>query len=55
LKRRQGFGYIQEKTENFVRVRVDGKHAIAEAFAIDGRVIDTFELGVPSAGATASK
>jgi predicted phosphodiesterase len=39
-----------EKTENFVRVRVDGKRAVVEALGIDGRVIDTFELGPPAAG-----
>ena len=39
-----------EKTENFVRVRVTGKHAVAEALGIDGRVIDTFELGPPAVG-----
>ena len=39
-----------EKTENFVRVKVDGKHAVAEALGIDGRVIDRFELGAPGTG-----
>jgi predicted phosphodiesterase len=44
-----------EKTENFVRVRVDGRQAIVEAFAIDGRVIDRFDLGVLPSGTTASR
>jgi acid phosphatase type 7 len=39
-----------EMTENFVRVRVDGKKAVAEAVGIDGRVIDKFELGPAGAG-----
>ncbi|MEO8027529.1 MAG: metallophosphoesterase [Bryobacteraceae bacterium] len=38
-----------EKTENFVRVKVDGKHAIAEAIGIDGRIIDSFELSATPA------
>lgn len=33
-----------EKTENFVRVKVDGNRAVVEALGIDGRVIDRFEL-----------
>jgi len=34
-----------EKTENFVRVQVDGKRAVVEALGTDSRVIDHFEMG----------
>jgi predicted phosphodiesterase len=34
-----------EKTENFVRVQVDGRKAAVEALGPDSRVIDKFELG----------
>jgi len=34
-----------ERIEHFVRVKVEGSHAVLEAVALDGRIIDTLELG----------
>ena len=44
-----------EKSENFVLVKVTGNHAVVEAIAIDGHVIDKFELGVAPPATTASR
>ncbi len=44
-----------EKTENFVLIKVNGSHASVEAIAMDGRVIDKFDLGVVPMGTTASR
>jgi predicted MPP superfamily phosphohydrolase len=44
-----------EKTENFVHVMVDGKHASMEAIAIDGRVIDRIDLGAPTTVSVSSR
>lgn len=32
------------KTENFVRIRVDGNQAKVDAMGVDGRIIDSFVL-----------
>ena len=36
-----------EKTENFVRVQVNGNRAVVEALGTDSRTIDKFELSAP--------
>lgn len=36
-----------ESTEHFVKVSVNGKQARSEAVALDGRIIDTVDLGAP--------
>ena len=41
----EGITQKAERTEHFVQVQVDGAKALVEAIAVDGRLIDKFELG----------
>jgi hypothetical protein len=43
-RRRAGITVKVAKTENFVTVKVDGKSAHVEAFALDGTKLDEIDI-----------